>query len=389
MIELLRQLGTPLGILGLAAQAIFTSRFLIQWLYSEHKKKSTIPIAFWYLSLMGGLGLLTYAIGRRDAVIILGQMFGVVVYTRNLVLVHRERAQKRAAGEMPPSKFNRHTKRAVVVVVFMMALGAAWLLQDDLMPIPVSDWNEQQVDRIEQPEGDELCFVVLGDSRGADAVFTDILKRTGQEPDVAFAIHLGDMVNRGLMRQWHHFFGLVNRHAPVPLLAVPGNHDFLANNDQYYRSIFGPTYYAFDVGPHTFITLNTAYRVGGPDDRHWKKQLAWLERELAIAQDQQTRIILAHAPLRSFKNHPVEQYVPPEVADRLVELFQKYHVSHVFLAHYHGYYEGQYGSVPFTVTGGAGAPFYGDGPEHDFHHYLRVDLDGSSLNVTVRRLDGE
>ena len=78
-------------IIGFVGQGLFASRFVIQWIYSEKKGMSYIPIIFWYLSIFGGLGLLIYAIFRKDPVIILGQMFGIFVYLRNLILIYRRR----------------------------------------------------------------------------------------------------------------------------------------------------------------------------------------------------------------------------------------------------------------------------------------------------------
>jgi len=78
-------------ILGLAAQLAFTARFLVQWIASERCGKSVIPVAFWYLSLVGSWGLLAYAIVRADPVFILGQSIGSFIYLRNLTLVYRER----------------------------------------------------------------------------------------------------------------------------------------------------------------------------------------------------------------------------------------------------------------------------------------------------------
>ena len=78
-------------IIGFIGQAIFASRFIIQWLYSENKGESTIPIIFWYLSIFGGFGLLTYAIFRKDPVIITGQLFGIFIYLRNLILIYKKR----------------------------------------------------------------------------------------------------------------------------------------------------------------------------------------------------------------------------------------------------------------------------------------------------------
>jgi lipid-A-disaccharide synthase-like uncharacterized protein len=85
-------------IVGFLGQALFSARFLLQWVQSERQKRSVIPVAFWYFSLAGSLVLLTYAIHRQDPVFILGQAGGIVIYLRNLFLISRERqAAERAA----------------------------------------------------------------------------------------------------------------------------------------------------------------------------------------------------------------------------------------------------------------------------------------------------
>ena len=73
--------------LGFLGQAMFSGRFVVQWIASERKKASVIPVAFWWLSLAGGMTLLAYAIHRGDPVFILGQSAGLLVYGRNLVLL--------------------------------------------------------------------------------------------------------------------------------------------------------------------------------------------------------------------------------------------------------------------------------------------------------------
>lgn len=79
---------------GLLGQGIFSARFIIQWLVSEREKKSIIPVAFWYLSLFGGVTLLIYSIYKQDPVFIIGQSTGVFIYARNLFLIQRERASR-------------------------------------------------------------------------------------------------------------------------------------------------------------------------------------------------------------------------------------------------------------------------------------------------------
>ena len=77
--------------IGFLGQGLFASRFIVQWIYSEKKGESSIPIVFWYLSISGGIGLLTYAIFRKDPVIITGQLFGIFIYTRNLYLIYNKK----------------------------------------------------------------------------------------------------------------------------------------------------------------------------------------------------------------------------------------------------------------------------------------------------------
>ncbi len=77
--------------IGFGGQALFFSRFLVQWLASERAKKSVIPTAFWFFSIGGGLTLLLYAIHRRDPVFIAGQATGVLIYGRNLWFIYRPR----------------------------------------------------------------------------------------------------------------------------------------------------------------------------------------------------------------------------------------------------------------------------------------------------------
>ena len=74
-------------IIGFLGQGVFSARFLVQWLASEKKKQSTVPVAFWWLSLVGSLVVLAYAIHRKDPVFIVGQSLGFIIYTRNLQLI--------------------------------------------------------------------------------------------------------------------------------------------------------------------------------------------------------------------------------------------------------------------------------------------------------------
>ena len=76
-------------IIGFLGQGIFFMRWVVQWIASERHAESRVPTAFWYMSMIGGLITLAYAIYRQDPVFIAGQSIGSIVYVRNLMLIHR------------------------------------------------------------------------------------------------------------------------------------------------------------------------------------------------------------------------------------------------------------------------------------------------------------
>lgn len=78
-----------LMVLGVVSQVLFTLRFVYQWLYSESKQESMLPLGFWLLSLAGSLLIFIYAIFRRDPVLFIGHLSGLIIYSRNIYLLER------------------------------------------------------------------------------------------------------------------------------------------------------------------------------------------------------------------------------------------------------------------------------------------------------------
>lgn len=83
-------------VVGLLGQLMFTGRFIVQWIASERAGRSVVPVAFWYFSIIGGMIVLAYGIRKLDPVIIVGQLPGVVIYSRNLWLI--QKAKRDSAG---------------------------------------------------------------------------------------------------------------------------------------------------------------------------------------------------------------------------------------------------------------------------------------------------
>jgi lipid-A-disaccharide synthase-like uncharacterized protein len=86
---------------GFAAQALFAGRLIVQWLATERRRQSVVPTSFWWLSLLGGLMLLAYFWRRGDPVGIAGQLFGNIVYVRNLYFLYRSRRHESEASAPP------------------------------------------------------------------------------------------------------------------------------------------------------------------------------------------------------------------------------------------------------------------------------------------------
>jgi len=249
-------------------------------------------------------------------------------------------------------------------------------------PLPARDWNRRNLERIRVPAGHRLSFAVLGDNRSNPEVFGRVLRQLDRDPGLAFAIAVGDMVERGTLEQFHEFFKQIRSAVHLPFLTVVGNHDLGKDQDlTLYREIFGPDYYAFQLKDHYFIVLNDNLHTGMGE-----AQMAWLEQELRKSQSYKTRLVFLHVPLfdpRGGENH---HCLPEATGRRLAALFHQYRVTHIFAGHIHSYFSGNWDGVPYTITGGAGAPLYGTDPKHFFYHYLKITLRGDHVEVQARRL---
>lgn len=89
----LEEVQRPLVLFGFAAQFVFFLRFVVQWFESERRGRSHIPIAFWYLSILGGVMILIYAILERNLVFTCASILSLIIYIRNLMLIFRRRTR--------------------------------------------------------------------------------------------------------------------------------------------------------------------------------------------------------------------------------------------------------------------------------------------------------
>lgn len=283
---------------------------------------------------------------------------------------------------------NRLQKLPAVKLGLFILLLLAWTgagLAVDSAALPAKDWNPRQVERLQALAGSKMTFAVMGDSRSNPVVFDRVLKDMAGDPSLTFAIDVGDMVEQGTLEQFDEFFKQIQPYSRMPFLTAVGNHDLGKNHDlTLYREIFGPDYYAFQLQDHYFIVLNNNLRTGMGE-----AQMAWLKDELKKSQSSKTRLVFFHYPLFDPRRGDKHHCLPEEAGRRLAALLRQYRVSHIFAGHIHSYFTGNWDGVPYTITGGAGAPLYGTDPDHFFHHYLKVTLQDRKVHVEVRRIKTE
>jgi serine/threonine-protein phosphatase CPPED1 len=263
----------------------------------------------------------------------------------------------------------------LIILLLLAWTGAA--LAVDSAALPAKDWNPRQMERLQAPAGGKLTFAVLGDNRSNPEVFERLLRDMAGDPSLAFAINVGDVVEQGALKQFVDFFKQIQPYTRMPFLTAVGNHDLGKDQDlTLYREIFGPDYYAFPLQDHYFIVVNDV-EPNGVGEVQWR----WLEKELQASQAYKTRLVFLHTPLFDPRGGDKRHCLPEAIGRRLAALFQRYSVTHVFAGHIHSYFFGDWDSVPYTITGGAGAPLYGTDPNHFFYHYLKVTLREGEVHI--------
>jgi len=96
--ELWNNIVDPWFIFGMGAQGLFFLRFIIQWIVSEKRKRSTIPVVFWYISLAGAAATFVYAVHEAQPVFMLAQVLACIIYIRNLMLIYQRPRRIKRAG---------------------------------------------------------------------------------------------------------------------------------------------------------------------------------------------------------------------------------------------------------------------------------------------------
>lgn len=253
----------------------------------------------------------------------------------------------------------------------------------------------QKIAALEKING-KFSFVVLGDNRsGGDVYWKIVSMAMERKPD--FIVNTGDMIaSPGSLDDWAKFWDL-SKIVTVPYFLTVGNHDAhpkVPRSEKIYREQVdlpgNELYYSFVAGDSLFIVLDSY--VDDEEKRITGEQYLWLEGVLANAK-QRHKFVFLHHPLytepRKGKHagDSLDKY--PKERDRLEALFVKTGVRAVFAGHEHFYQRKSVDGITHIITGGGGAPLYGDEKDGAFHHYIVLSVDGGNVSGEVVDINGK
>ena len=236
-------------------------------------------------------------------------------------------------------------------------------------------WLQKQEESLSIPDPSNFSFAVFGDSKRNFACLSTILRAVDRDPEMAFAIHTGDLVGDGNRGEFRVFMECLTMDFHKPFFTVPGNHDIAGLGRESYGDFFGPRHYAFEVAGTRFVVLDTSQESALDGT-----QFQWLEEELSQREAASRTLVFMHRPPYDPRAND-RPSLPPEEAERLASLFRKHQVSHVFPSHLHAFFEGTWQGVPYTISGGAGARLHGTDAKHFFFHYLKVNVNDRGVHV--------
>lgn len=247
-------------------------------------------------------------------------------------------------------------------------------------------------------DGEPFTFAVLGDGEpGRFWVFRKLFNVPGvferqlravQEHPVDFSIQLGDMVSRGIMRNYLHFFRTLGGvGVRRPYLTVIGNHDRLSphhrSNARLYTSAFGKTNYFFDHAGVRFVCLDTSAH------RLTRRQLRWLDQ---VLDTRATKVVFTHIPpasLRRWTDFGKKRGIGGfrHGAAEFTDIVSRRQVSRVYLGHIHAFGVQDHKGVRYVLTGGGGSPLFPSGVSDRFHHYIVARFEDGAIRETVHTLE--
>ncbi len=247
---------------------------------------------------------------------------------------------------------------------------------------------DRQIRRLQERQagrGEPFRFVVMGDGRSNYDLWTAMLKHISRlEPRPEFIISTGNLVPRGLVKEYREYIVPPLLDVDIPFLIAIGNHDTgFKKLALEYRSLFGEgsLNYFFDFRGYRFIFVDNVTRVHSVD-----ATVDWLDRVLRDTPEGAETIVSFHMPFGNIKKWTYDG-MRRRPSAQFTTVLTRHRVGHVFSGHIHAYSTATFEGVDYTISSGAGAGLDDRfGPLGSVHHYIicDVDADGTLTQQVVR-----
>jgi hypothetical protein len=272
----------------------------------------------------------------------------------------------------------------IVLASICVVLFIGLKFWNQFAPLPADNRNPKEISRIKVSDPEDFTFAVFGDNKGNYSIFEPLLHDVGKSTEIVFVIDVGDLVNEGKGGHYRRLLHQVRENLAIPFITAIGNHDLNNGSSNNYLGIFGPTYYAFQVGQSYFIVLDATAESGFN-----QAERQWLENELKRSQTSEVRFIFMHVPPFDPRGNGFNKCLREKDGKDLLDLFRHYNVTHLFASHIHGFFSGVWEGVPYTITGGAGGGLQGSDPRHFFYHYIKVHVSKENVDIMAKRISAE
>lgn len=312
--------------------------------------------------------------------------------TRYLIVVENMAFYARPDGQIQSARFTnsggleenypRTGNRDEIIDEIMSDAKASLADYRDLFNI------DKQIMRIKSKQlkpNSPFRFIVMGDSRSnADCWSAELKHIAALNPKPDFVINSGDLVPRGMVKEYREYFIPPLLDFDIPYLIAIGNHDFgFKRKAIEYRYLFGNNSlnYYFDYGGYRFVMIDNVTTV-----QPLTETVNWLDTVLSETPENFHKIVVTHSPfgnVEKWRYHVMDK----EHSKAFGDLMSKYQVDHVFFGHIHAYSTATLDGVNYTVSGGGGAGLHDRfGPTGNVHHYIICDVlsDGTLKQQVVR-----
>jgi 3',5'-cyclic-AMP phosphodiesterase len=273
-----------------------------------------------------------------------------------------------------------HRYRPAVLLFLFFFFCGIWPLQAAAAPSTLFDRSLQKLEtKIKNgAAAGEFNFVVMGDSRDNDEVFTRILTLAASYKPL-FILHDGDIVSRGTREEYDHFLETLQKTVPdVPFFVVVGNHELKKKDKGLFKAKIAPLDYVLEPAGTgmKIVALNTAGYSLTP------VQLQSLDQELS--REGKLSFVIMHVPPRTGRWNTDHFF--SRGAGELSRILAGRKIPMAFFGHEHLYDEDLIDGVRYIITGGAGAPLYNAGFGDPSYHFIVVKVKDNSASAEVVRL---